>query len=454
MDNGIIKTLEDDVLFALKVTSSEDLRKDYFFSTKDFTRNRLLPFNKTLALMLRNDKRNLYTTLESFFIDKLDTALSAGSDTEGENMPSASAFCQQRAKIKPKFFLDWMHYIANSYYSNVKCKLMDGMILVAFDGSRIKVPATAELKEKYGRNNEKINNEKPLSMMCVLTDLLNGIVIDAAKGGARTSEQKLAYDILEQQDKPKYPYRKLYLCDRAYTSFRTIYNIQQSGDFFLIRASVSKTSTIKEFYSSDDEDTMIDIVVSEQSRRQMNAKGVGLKLADRIRVRAVKYTLPDGTTEILLTNLLSEKYSIKELGKLYTLRWGVETDIGYFKNEEQMEVCPGLSDVCFSQEFYLCMILFSLSSIIIQIDDDKVNEINKDPGRKYPVKINRNDTWSNLQRLLPLCMLYADKIKTIALELSFLFLHNTIPIRKNRHFSRHNLGRGKYVTFTNYKRAI
>ncbi len=315
----------------------------------------------------------------------------------------------------------------------------------------MKVPATKELKEIYGFNGDNVENEKPLSMICILVDLLNGVVIDADKGTARTSEQSLAYKMLNGLEALKH--HILYLCDRAYTSFRTMWTIANSGDFFLIRASVFKTLSIKEFVASNKVDSMIEIKVSSQACAKMRKEGLDISKDKKISVRAVKVTLPNGDLEVLLTNLNSE-FAIDTLADLYTMRWGVETTIDYLKNEEQIEVCAGLSETCFSQGFYIAMILYSISSIILKIDDEKIEELNDEHKRKHKVKINRNDTWPHLQRLFPLCMMHLDKLSILILEMAELFLRSKIPIRAGRHFSRASLGRGKYITFTNYKRAI
>lgn len=137
MNDYIVKTLQNDIKFALEVPKSIQLRERYFSSPSDFTRNRKLPFNLTLAMMIKNDKRDLSRTIEDFFLDDLSDMY----NMKAEQLPSNSAFCQQRVKIKPEFFHDWMKFIANDFFEQVEgYNLWHGMILAAFDGSRIKVP--------------------------------------------------------------------------------------------------------------------------------------------------------------------------------------------------------------------------------------------------------------------------------------------------------------------------
>jgi len=448
MNTSILKTLHRDVMFALNVQSSCTLRDRYFTSPKFFSRNRKLPFAKTLAIMLRNDKRNLSMAMETFFLDILHPKEGAIPET----IPTASALCQQRAKIKPDFFSDWLRQTAVNFYQDVAPKLWHGMVLCAFDGSRVKVPDTPALKEKYGFNPSRINTEKPLSMVCILCDLLNGIVMDAAIGTARTAEQRLAYGMLERD--VSHPYPLLVLGDRAYTSFRVMYTISSAGNYFIIRASHTRTNSIKAFLSSEKQEDMIDITCSKKSHSEMVQAGHSLPSDASMSVRAIKYPLPNGETEILLTNLPANDFPASMVGSLYPLRWGVETDYGYLKNEEQIEVSPGLSDTCFLQGIYIALILFSLTSIISLLDEDHLAKYNNCNDRKYTMKINRNDCWTEMQRLFPLGILDVHRLQWIVMELATLFARHLIPIRPGRHYRRRLLGTGKYITFSNYRRAI
>lgn len=461
--NSIIKTLQNDILFAINIETREDLRAKYFVGAGAFTRNRKLPYLTTLSMMLRNDKRNLSLTTQTYFIDSLADNLSKAKEklsvdemVEGKeavvnSAPTGSAFCQQRAKINPVLFRDWLRTIADNFYCDVPCVLWHGMILTSFDGSRVKVPATQDLVKQYGRNSDNSANEKPLSMMCVHYDVLNGVILDAAKGTARTAEQRLAYEILD--DIVPKPYHELFLCDRAYTSFRLMWSIIEMGNYFVIRASKTRTLTIKEFYDSGADEATINIACSAKSHAEMVKKGMKLPCEATIQVRAIRYRLPNGDDEILLTNLPADEFPVKTIGELYPLRWGVETAIGFIKNEEQLEVCQGLTDTCFTQGFYISLILYSICSIVSMMDEEYVRNYNNE-GHKYQYKINRNDCWPHMQRLIPLCFRNIDYIQFILYELADLFKCNLIPIRPGRHYRRNLRGTGKYVTFLNYKRAI
>ena len=78
------------------------------FNDTDFTRNRKLPFWKTTVLILRSWKTSIHNKLTKFFDDLnlLDV------------MPTASAFCQARKKIKPELFIALKDETIKFFYKN------------------------------------------------------------------------------------------------------------------------------------------------------------------------------------------------------------------------------------------------------------------------------------------------------------------------------------------------
>jgi len=84
----------------------------------DFTRTRKLPFWRVAVLILRGWKTSFQNRINKFF-DDLGLL---------ENIPTASAFCQAREKIKPAFFKALNENVTKFFYENSD---------------------TAETKEKY-----------------------------------------------------------------------------------------------------------------------------------------------------------------------------------------------------------------------------------------------------------------------------------------------------------------
>ena len=77
-------------------------------------------------------------------------------------------------------------------------------------------------------------------------------------------------------------------------------------------------------------------------------------------------------------------------------------------------------------------------------------------SRRYEYKINRNISWASLKNRILKLFIQSNNSFEILMELQDLFLKNIEPVRPGRHLPRPNpkRKRGKYQTFTNYKRAI
>lgn len=92
--------------------------------SKDFTRNRKLPFEKVVQFMLTKSGKSLNCEILDFF-------------DFNSNAPTSSAFVQQRDKINYVAFEDLFHKFTDSIKEE---KLFKGYRLLAVDGSDLHVP--------------------------------------------------------------------------------------------------------------------------------------------------------------------------------------------------------------------------------------------------------------------------------------------------------------------------
>jgi len=126
------------VILIKKIITSEDLKERFRKTDKDFTRNRILTYDKMLILLLQKWVKSLQLRLNEFGI-KLDTIL------------SNSAFTQARNKLNPEVF-DYLNIetIIKRYYDldeNLDWynTFWDYRIL-AIDWSKIRLPNEKEIQ--------------------------------------------------------------------------------------------------------------------------------------------------------------------------------------------------------------------------------------------------------------------------------------------------------------------
>ena len=139
----------------------------------DFTRTRKLPFWRVAVLILRGWKTSFQNRINKFF-DDLGLL---------EIIPTASAFCQAREKIKPEFFKALNENVARFFYDNYEkeglVKKWKGRLLWAVDGSRINISDTAETREKYSIQVNQYNEKGVVQALAsFLCDVLNEININ------------------------------------------------------------------------------------------------------------------------------------------------------------------------------------------------------------------------------------------------------------------------------------
>ncbi len=155
------------------------------FRTKDvdFTRTRKLPFWRVAVLVMSGWKTSIQNRVNKFF---KDFGLL-------ENIPTASAFCQAREKIKPAFFKALNENVTKFFYENYEkeglIKKWKGRLLWVVDGSHINIPDTTETREKYSiqanQYNEKGVVQAQASFLC---DVLNEISVNSSIDKIKTEK--------------------------------------------------------------------------------------------------------------------------------------------------------------------------------------------------------------------------------------------------------------------------
>jgi len=136
------------------------------------------------------------------------------------------------------------------------------------------------------------------------------------------------------------------------------------------------------------------------------------------------------------------------------MRWKIETAYGKQKNQLQMEISSGHKVICIEQDYAAGLFVSNLQCIIEKQCDHKVREISS--RRQYEYKINRNLSWASLKNRVLRLFIRSSNSLEILMEIEHLFIKNLEPIRAGRQTPRPKpkRKRGKYQTFTNYRRAI
>jgi hypothetical protein len=425
------------------IVEHPDIREHFTMHPLDFSRERKLPLLKVIGLLINLPKRSLHIELQSFF----------ESIGQGSLCCTKGAFSLQRSKLKPIFFKVWNQLLIETYYESYgdNIKRWEGFKLLAVDGSNISVVNVPEVIAHFGTADNQFGSV-PMARGLQIHDVLNDITIWGDIFPRSYGESTILASNIE-----RLPKDSLTLLDRGYPSYHLIYrfNNEETPRHFLMRCKATFSNEVKKFVASKTRDKVITIYPSEDSIIRLQQQGHIVTKKQGIKVRALKIVLPDGEIEILLTNLYNcNTYTLKKLSVLYFMRWKIETAYSKQKNQLQIEIYSGHRVICIEQDYMAGLFVANLQSIIEKQCEQQINEISS--VRFYDYKVNKNASWAFLKnRILKLFILPMKSIDILT-ELQKLFMSSIEPIRPDRHFERTNpkRKRGKYQTFTNYRRAV
>lgn len=442
MVSANIEIINDLNEFFQKTMSDKETKMRYINKATDFTRKRSLSFSNMVALHINLLKRSLSVELESFF------------SHIGSAPVTKSAFCQQRRKLKPVFFQDWNDTLVSSYYRNTRGqkKMWRGFRVFAIDGTKLSLPNTPALRQHFGYSTNQHGTKSATARASVLYDVLNKLVVNSRLCPLEEAERTTACDLIPFLDKDD-----LLLLDRGYPSFMLFYLLINRQDcHFVMRTQANFSKVVDEFRSSGKKDETVTLRATYKAINGLRNQGVEIPSETEVKVRLVRIRLDDGQDEILITNLYDTKaYTRPVLKELYFLRWPVETTYGYLKNELQVECFSGISPISIEQDFYANIFVFNLQAVIEEGCEKYVQAVNRQRRIKY--KINKNVCWALMKGRVIDLFLHAEQAGYLLKELTSLFeryLESDRPGRKYLRTKKSIKFLGKYVTLTNYKRAV
>jgi Transposase DDE domain len=388
-------------------------------SSTHFTRNKKLPFESVVLILLRGLRKSISMELFTFLKSSNSTLESI----------SASAFVQQRKKINPDFFYKLNNHIAVDYYkdNDENVQLYKGHRVLAIDGSTINLPVSKELKQTYQLfNNQHKTNDVILGRVSILYDVLNNIVLDGLLGKYEVGEITLSKSHFTYAQK-----NDLIIMDRGYPSFESAYLMGLKGINYLFRCKEDFSNVVKEFTSSCSKDAVVTI----KSKQNKSFLGLAYNYKTEIKVRLLKIEIALNEYEILMTSLLDvEKYPHNSFKELYFKRWSIETFYDRFKNIIGVEQFSGTSEQFIQQEFNCALYISNIHTLFMQDAQKKCNT--KYTTRKYDYKINSSLTLSVIRTELLTLFLEKNTTQKLLDKVELYFVKNVIPIRPNRKYER------------------
>jgi hypothetical protein len=241
------------------------------------------------------------------------------------------------------------------------------MKVIAFDGSKYDLPATAEIRKEFDPRSGFEFEGRGHYPQCLVTtayDVFAGLPVARSIATYHGSEREEARGLL-----PFIPKRSVLLFDRGYPSYEFIHHLRENHKkgYYLFRCPAESTfPAVEAFVRSGLSEDYISIAPSNNFLRGLSGKQ--RKRANCIQLRVIRLVSPDGTVSVLLTNLLNHGAFTKEqIVELYFRRWRIEDHYRSEKVVLEVERFHGKSPNSIRQELFGIVVMSVIARTLMAV---------------------------------------------------------------------------------------
>lgn len=419
------KTVEISTVFR-KMINSVAFKARHRIKKSDFTREVKLTFAIMMGLMIKKSTKSSQNSLN-------DLTLNGDIDYTVTN----SAYTQARAKLNYTAFIEMRETTVELFYDDGEYNRYKDFRLLAVDGMIVTLPNSDDIKREF--NPMKVKNQMEdytkdvvQARASVLYDVNNNIAIDASINNKVNSDDNdlIAYDERTLAiDHLRYCNRDdLVVLDRGYPSFE-LFAKYDARTNFLVRIKKGTFAKAKSLFAPHCEHK--DIVVELNAPKKLNDALRKQNLPTKLKVRFVQLILPDGSVEVLATNIRDNNVlQTSDFMELYARRWGIETYYDILKNRLSLENFTGQSALAIKQDFYATVFLTNYEAILVYDTNLELQE--KASDNKYAQQVNKAQSFNAIKHKA-FDIFYSKKSLSRQMKaLEKLFAINPVPIRPDR----------------------
>ena len=406
---------------------------------KDFTRTRKLPAKKTILFQIGMERDSINRELLKYFDYDLD-------------VPSVSAFYQQRKKLKADTFSRLFHTF-NSHFKPTLYR--NKYIPVAVDGSGFNMFRDPKNEETFRPPNGQTKLGYSEIFVVAAYQLLDKVFTEAIIKPSRIKNEYTA--ICEIMDRHDNSYGiPLFLADRGFPSYNCFAHAKEKNAAFVIRAKDDYATRLlrEDKPDSDEFDLSVDRIIVRHKRKKQYLHP---ELEDRYRyvdantsfdfiehgkqdeyelhLRVARIKIKDGVYENLITNLSPEEFSANDLKELYRLRW--DEEISFRELKHILGAADFHSKIVgyVSHELWARLLLYNFSSQITRLA-----VINK-KDKKHRYQVNFTMAYQTCREFL------RRNTQESGFEVLALIEKYILPVRPDRKYKRNKLFQ-RPMTFT------
>jgi len=393
----------------------------------DFTRDRKLSFETVARLIISMGGNSIYKELLE----------SNGYD---ENTATASAFVQQRDKILPCFFEFLLHEFTQTHTApETYC----GYRLLAVDGSSLLIPSDPDDADTYCQTRPDRCGYN-LMHLTALFDLRNKLYTDACVQPLNASNENAAFTDMVKRS--RIDGGVIVIADRFYESYNNFANVEQKGWNYVIRCKdvLSRSGILSglSLPKSGEFDVSVQRILTRKSTNEVkNSPDIYKRICSKspfdfldsksnlfypISFRVVRFLIPDGSYQSVITNLSKIDFPPHVLMALYKMRWGIETSFRELKYAVGLTNFHAKKRERIVQEVFARIIMYNFAEIITS----HVIISKTDTKHVYQV---------NFTVAIHICRHFLRSwINAPHFDVEALIRKNTLPVRPERQNKRNN----------------
>lgn len=225
-----------------------------------------------------------------------------------DEIPSAQAFCAARQKLKADLLRVLVEAVSNDVSASVGG---DGRWLghrvFAVDGSKVSLQRSRELDAAFGTPPAA---HLPQILVSTIFDVVTACPHFVSVARNTIGERTELLGMLDHL-----PIDSVIVLDRGYPSFEVMSEVLRRGLHFVIRLPSDLFGAVRKFVQDRGDYEIVTIQPPSKWSAKYN---------DAIDVRAVYLSNGGADPTILITDLVSSRYTATKIGEIYTQRWQIE----------------------------------------------------------------------------------------------------------------------------------
>lgn len=336
---------------------------------KDLIRNKKLPPDKLISFLVSEGSSSTKNELLDFF--DMDVAT-----------PTASAFNQQRAKLKPDA-LESVFKIFNLSVNSIE--ETSTYRFLAADGSTFTFFSNSSFAPSEYYVSEGHSAKGFYSMhLNAFYDLDRHTYTDALIQPVHEKNEFRAFcDIVDRHEILPNT-QNVFIGDRGYCSYNNMAHVINKGQFFLFRTKdIHSKGLVGGFDFPEDEsfDITVKVTLTRSHSKDIEVNDGYRRFVDKatsfdfieygslntyeLSFRIVRFPISDSTYECIVTNLPAEEFSPERIQELYFSRWGIESSFRKLKYTIGLSNFHAYKPEYIKQEIWAKLITYNITEILI-----------------------------------------------------------------------------------------